>query len=89
MPFQASTLSSLQESQCLSYAKAMKDDILRELKFVLEIILARDDRHGWRTCMEEAIVAEDKAGFIYEDLFVNHEVLCPKLHQNLPDRLVI
>jgi hypothetical protein len=39
--------------------------------------------------MEEAIVAEDKAGFIYEDLFVNHEVFCPKPHQNLPDRLVI
>jgi hypothetical protein len=28
-----------------------EDDILRELKFVLERILARDDRHGWRTCM--------------------------------------
>jgi hypothetical protein len=43
MPFQASTLSSRQESQCLSHAKAMEDDILRELKFVLERILARDD----------------------------------------------
>jgi hypothetical protein len=54
MPFQASSLSSPQESQCLSHAKAMEDDILGELKFVLERILEKDDRHGWRTCMEEA-----------------------------------
>jgi hypothetical protein len=80
MPFQASTLPSPQESQYLSHAKAMEDDILGELKFVLERILARDDRHGWRTCMEEAAVVEHKASIIYEDLFVNHKVFCTKPH---------
>jgi hypothetical protein len=85
MPFQASTLSSPQESQWLSHAKEMEGYILRELKFVLERILARDDRHGWMTCMEEVAVAEDKVGIIYEDLFVNIEVFT-NLHQNLPDK---
>jgi hypothetical protein len=67
----------------------MKDGILGELKFVLERILARDDRHGWRTCMEEATVEEDKDGIICEDLFVNYEVFWMKPHQNLPNKLVI
>jgi hypothetical protein len=64
----------------------MEYDILGELKFVLERILGRDDRHGWTTCMEEAGVAEDKAGIIYEDLFVNHEVFCMNPHENLLDK---
>jgi hypothetical protein len=64
----------------------MEDDILEELKFVLERILARDDQHGWRTCMEEAAMAEDKAGIIYEYLFVNHEVFCIKPHENFLDK---
>jgi hypothetical protein len=84
-PFEASILSSPQESQWLSHVKEMEGYILRELKFVLERILARDDRHGWMTCMEEAAVAEDKAGIIYEDLFVNIEVFT-NLRQNLPDK---
>jgi hypothetical protein len=36
--------------------------------------------------MEEVAVAEDKAGIIYEDLFVNHEVFCMKPHKNLLDK---
>jgi hypothetical protein len=86
MRFQASSPSSPQESQCLSCEKAMEDDILGELKFVLKRILVRDDRHGWWTCMEEAAVAEDKDGIIYEDHFVNHEVFCTKPHENLLDK---
>jgi hypothetical protein len=36
--------------------------------------------------MEEATVVEEKQGIIYEDLFVNHEVVCMKPHKNLPDK---
>jgi hypothetical protein len=68
------------------HAKAIEDDILGELKFILERSLARDDRHGWRTIMKEVTVAADKAGIIYEDLFVNHDVFYMKPHQNLPDK---
>jgi hypothetical protein len=36
--------------------------------------------------MAEAAVVKDKADIICEDLFVNYEVFCTKLHQNLPDK---
>jgi hypothetical protein len=36
--------------------------------------------------MEEAALAKDKVVIIYEDLYVNHDVFCTKLHQNLPDK---
>jgi hypothetical protein len=67
-------------------------DILRELEVVLDRTLARDDQHGWRTCMGEVAVALDKACIIYinrqsgADLFVDHEVFCGKSCQNLPDK---
>jgi hypothetical protein len=66
-------------------------DILGELEVVLDRTLERDDQHGWRTCMGEVAVASDEARIIYgnrsrgADLFVDHEVFCRKLRQNLPD----
>jgi hypothetical protein len=67
---------------CLFHGKAVEYDILGELEVVLDKTLARDDQHGWRTCMGEVAVASDEARIIYgsrprgSDLFVDHEVFC-------------
>jgi hypothetical protein len=67
-------------------------DILGELEVILDRTLARDDQHGWRTCMGEVAVALDEARIIYgsrtrgTDLLVDHEVFCGKLRQNLPHK---
>jgi hypothetical protein len=81
----------LRRAECLFHGKVVEYDILRELVVVLDRTLARDDQHGWRTCMGEVVVASDEAHIIYAsrtrgaDLFVDHEILCGKSRQNLPN----
>jgi hypothetical protein len=82
----------LKRAECLFHGKAVEYDILRELEVVLDRTLARDDQHGWRTCMGEVAVASDEARIIYgsrprgADLFVDHEVFCGNSRQNLLDK---
>jgi hypothetical protein len=62
----------------------MEYDILRVLEVILDRTLARDDQHGWRTCMGEVAVALDEARIIYgsrprgANLVVDHELFCGK-----------
>jgi hypothetical protein len=82
----------LKRAECIFHGKAVEYDILREVEVILDRTLARDDQHGWRTCMEEVAVASDEADIIYgstprgADFFVDHEVFCGKSLHNLLDK---
>jgi hypothetical protein len=49
----------LKRAKCLFHGKAVEYDILGELKVVLDRTLARDDPHGWRTCIGKVAMASD------------------------------
>jgi hypothetical protein len=82
----------LKRAECLFHGKEVEYDILRELEVILDRTLARDDQHGWRTCMGEVAVVSNKVDIIYGStprgayFFVYHEVFCRNSLQNLLDK---